>query len=92
MQGPTTDEAPTNTLTKTTHADERFRKAGLLLNHTTPARFRRDPQAHLATLRALVSERRELPVPEPPGLVVLGRGPLLPARAPWPQVKASRPR
>jgi len=69
---------------------ERFRKAGLLLNHATPARLRSDPAAHVATLGALVVERRALAVPEPPGLVVLGRGPLLPARSDWPQVETSR--
>lgn len=36
MQGPTTDEAPTNGLTKTTHADERT------FNDDDP----RDPVAH----------------------------------------------
>jgi hypothetical protein len=71
---------------------ERFRRAGLHLNHTTPSRFSRDPRSHVLALQVLIAERRALDVPEPPGLVVLGRGPLLPARTPWPQVLPSRPR
>jgi len=71
---------------------ERFRQAGLLLHHTTPARFRSDREAHIRSLQQRVIERRGLAVPEPPGLVVLGRGPLLPAREHWPQVLSSRPR
>ena len=69
---------------------ERFSRRGLYLNHTTPTRFSRDPAAHVAKLVTLVGERTSLAVPEPPGLVVLGRGPLLPARTPWPQVDSSR--
>jgi hypothetical protein len=69
---------------------ERFRAAGLHLNHTTPARFDGDPRAHLAQLGSLVEERQGLAVPEPAGLVVLARGPLLPDRSPWPQVDPSR--
>jgi hypothetical protein len=64
---------------------ERFTGAGLHLNHGTPGRFRSNPRAHLDKLARLVDERKALSVPEPPGLVVLGRGPLLPARTPWPQ-------
>jgi hypothetical protein len=71
---------------------ERFRLADLHLNHTTPTRFSKDPRAHVAKLRSLVEERRGLAAPEPAGLVVLGRGPLLPARTPWPQILPSRPR
>lgn len=69
---------------------EGFARAGLHLNHTTPTRFQRDPEAHVDKLIGLVVERRALAVPEPPGLVVLGRGPLLPDRSPWPQVPADR--
>jgi hypothetical protein len=67
-----------------------WRKAGLALDHVTPARFRDETDACLATLREAVEERRQLAVPEPPGLVVLGRGPLLPDRLPWPQVTGRR--
>lgn len=66
---------------------ERVARSGLHLNHTTPKRFAASPAAHVAKLIGLVAERRALPVPEPSGLVVLGRGPLLPARTPWPQVQ-----
>lgn len=68
----------------------RFGAVGLHLNHTTPSRFHADPRAHITQLRALVAARKALAVPEPPGLRVLGRGPLLPAREAWPQVDASR--
>jgi hypothetical protein len=71
---------------------ERFRQAGLLLHHTTPSRFRSNRDAHIRVLQALVAERRGLATPEPRGLVVLARGPLLPTREPWPQVLPSRPR
>lgn len=66
---------------------ERISRHGLYLNHTTPRRFEADPAAHVAKLASLVEERRALPDPEPPGLIVLGRGPLLPDRTPWPQVE-----
>lgn len=69
---------------------ERWEGAGLKLNHTTPARFRSDPTSHVRKLAGLVAVRRQLAAPEPPGLVVLGRGPLLPARTPWPQVGGRR--
>ncbi|MDP3714254.1 MAG: hypothetical protein Q8R60_17405 [Mycobacteriales bacterium] len=69
---------------------ERWRGVGLLLHHATPKRFRRDPAAHIRTLAGLAAERRTLLAPEPPGLVVLARGPLLPARTPWPQVEGRR--
>ncbi len=69
---------------------ERFRGHGLLLAHVTPARFGRDPLGHVAALRGLVAERASLSTPEPEGLLVLGRGPLMPARTPWPQVSPER--
>jgi hypothetical protein len=69
---------------------ERFHGQGLALSHITPARFRRAPRAHVAKLASLVEQRLALPRPEPEGLVVLGRGPLLPARTPWPQVPPYR--
>lgn len=69
---------------------ERFARRGLALAHVTPGRFRSNPAAHLGRLRELVVERRALSVPEPRGLVVLGRGPLLPARTAWPQVDPRR--
>lgn len=65
---------------------ERFQHHGLTLNHTTPQRFQRSPGAHVAKLEALVEIRRRLAVPEPAGLLVLARGPLLPHRSPWPTV------
>jgi hypothetical protein len=77
-------------LDRTLQRHDTFERHGLKLNHVTPARFRSDPRAHVDRLRELVEVRRALVVPEPPGLVVLGRGPLLPARTPWPQVDASR--
>jgi hypothetical protein len=77
-------------LDRTLLRHEQFRRAGLHLAHVTPGRFSQDPAGHVAHLRALVSERAQLAHPEPAGLVVLGRGPLLPARSPWPQVRADR--
>jgi hypothetical protein len=77
-------------LDKTLLRHERFETYGLKLNHVTPKRFRSDPEAHLRRLQELVATRQSLAVQEPPGLVVLGRGPLLPARTPWPQVDARR--
>jgi hypothetical protein len=79
-------------LDATLQRHEHFRRAGLLLSHITPTRFRAGPADHVAALRDLVAERKALTTPEPTGLVVLGRGPLLPARTPWPQVDPSRPR
>lgn len=67
-----------------------WRKAGLALDHVTPSRFRDDTDACLATLLEAIDERRRLAVPEPPRLVVLARGPLLPDRLPWPQVTGRR--
>jgi hypothetical protein len=69
---------------------EAFTSHGLALNHTTPARFRASPAAHLAKLAALTQERRAMLRPEPAGLVVLARGPLLPERSFWPLVPAHR--
>jgi hypothetical protein len=77
-------------LDRTLLRHEVFARHRLELAHITPSRFRSDPAAHVARLRQLVAARRTLSVPEPPGLVVLGRGPLLPARTDWPQVDASR--
>ena len=79
-------------LDATLRRHERFRQAGLLLNHTTPARFRSSPEGHIRVLQQRVAERRSLAAPEPAGLVVLARGPLLPGREPWPCVPSSRPR
>jgi hypothetical protein len=77
-------------LDRTLLRHEWFRVAGLHLAHVTPGRFSRDPEGHVAQLHALVAERAQLAHPEPEGLVVLGRGPLLPARSPWPQVAPDR--
>ena len=77
-------------LDRTLLRHETFTKPGLALAHITPGRFRSDPEAHVARLRELVAERRALSHPEPPGLVVLGRGPLLPRRTAWPQVDPTR--
>lgn len=77
-------------LDRTLLRHEGFRLGGLHLAHVTPRRFARDPERHLADLRGLVAERAALRHPEPEGLVVLGRGPLLPARSAWPQVSPER--
>lgn len=69
---------------------ERFDGYGLHLCHVTPSRLRADGRAHLAALREQVARRQALAVPEPPGLVVLARGPLFPARTPWPGGLARR--
>lgn len=69
---------------------ERFDGHGLHLCHVTPSRLRADSRGHLTTLREQLARRRALAVPEPPGLVVLARGPLLPARTPWPGGLAHR--
>jgi hypothetical protein len=70
---------------------ERWRQAGLHLDHVTPTRFRADPRAHLRLLADRVAERRRLLAPEPAGPgVVRPRPPLLPARTPWPQVDGLR--
>jgi hypothetical protein len=80
----------TSALDRTLQRHDRFRGAGLQLNHTTPGRFALDRRAHVRVLQGLVAERRSLALPEPPGLVVLGRGPLMPHRTAWPQVDPSR--
>jgi hypothetical protein len=77
-------------LDRTLLRHQAFDQHGLALNHVTPTRFRREPQAHLGRLYELVDVRRALAAPEPAGLLVLGRGPLLPARTPWPQVEPHR--
>lgn len=53
-------------------------RSGVELLHVSPSRFRRNPAAFLARLAAQVPERRALAAPEPRGLVVVPRGPLLP--------------
>lgn len=77
-------------LDRTLRRHETFRRHGLLLSHVTPTRFGRDPEGHLANLRSLIAERTALRTQEPERLLVLGRGPLLPARTPWPQVSPDR--
>jgi hypothetical protein len=57
---------------------DRARRAGIELHHVTPTRFRADPQAYVNRLREAYAVRRRLAVPEPPGLVVVRHGPLLP--------------
>jgi len=69
---------------------ERFAAHGLALCHVTPKRFAQSPAAHVTTLRGMLAARRAMECPEPPGLVVLARGPLLPARTPWPQMSPRR--
>lgn len=77
-------------LDRTLQRHDAFRSAGLHLNHVTPKGFSTEPAALVGRLAELVLERRALAVPEPAGLLVLARGPLLPARTPWPQVDPSR--
>jgi len=50
---------------------------GLSLVHVTPSRYRADPAAFHARLRAAVAARRRRGLGEPEGLVVTPRGPLL---------------
>lgn len=57
------------TLARHSRADRR----GVSLVHRSPVRFRRDPQGFVAELAERVAE-----VPEPRGLVVVPRGPVLP--------------
>lgn len=80
----------TDELDATLLRHERFGTHGLALCHVTPARFAQDPQAHVSTLRTQLAKRRALAVREPAGLVVLARGPLLPARTAWPQLVSQR--
>lgn len=56
---------------------ERAAAHGLSLVHVTPGRFRADPTAFVARLRAEVLARRRRGLGEPDGLVVIPRGPLL---------------
>jgi hypothetical protein len=53
---------------------ERARAYGVTLLHVTPNRYRTDPAGFVEHLLATVAARRE---PEPPGLEVIPRGPLL---------------
>lgn len=69
---------------------ERFAAHGLALCHVTPRRFAQSPAAHVTTLRGMLAARRAMEHPEPPGLVVLARGPLLPDRTAWPQMSPRR--
>jgi hypothetical protein len=69
---------------------ERFAAHGLALCHVTPRRFAQSPSAHVATLRGMLAARRAMESPEPAGLVVLARGPLLPDRTPWPELSPRR--
>ena len=55
----------------------RFERAGLSLCHATPARFRTNPAAFVAQLRAEVARRQPLGRTEPAGMVIVPRGPLL---------------
>ncbi len=77
-------------LDETLRRHQRFSDAGLLLSHVTPHRFQRDPSAHVVELQRLVRVRRALAQPEPVGLAVLARGPLLPARTAWPALSPRR--
>ena len=63
-----------DTLARHGHADA----YGLSLVHVTPSRYRADPAAFHARLRAAVAARRRRGHGEPEGLVVTPRGPLLP--------------
>lgn len=57
------------TLSRHARAD----RCGVALVHRSPTRFRQDPQGFVAELAERVAD-----VPEPPGLVVVPRGPVLP--------------
>lgn len=50
---------------------ELYERSGLELVHVTPARFRASPGAFVADLCVRAEERRALPQPEPPGLLVV---------------------
>lgn len=56
---------------------ERAGAHGLTLVHVTPSRYRADPAAFAARLLAAVADRERRGIPEPAGLVVTARGPLL---------------
>lgn len=62
----------------------RFADHHLRLDHTTPRRFRRHPQALVRRMGDLVVVRRALAQPEPADLRLLPVGPLLPLGATWP--------
>ena len=65
----------------------RAERRGVVLVHRSPSRFRQDPQGFVAELAARVAE-----VPQPPGLVVVPRGPVLPLpRRPTAAPVAGRP-
>ncbi len=57
--------------------DKRYSGAGLLLHHITPKRFRADSTAFVDTVLASAADRLARGVPEPAGLVIKPRGPLL---------------
>lgn len=63
---------------------ERFDAHDLELNHISPTRFRQNPPALVRRIAELVVVRRRLVVPEPAGLRVVPRGPLLPLGASLP--------
>lgn len=58
--------------------DKRFARAGLVLEHVTPQRFRAGPDAFVTGLLREAVRRRALGLAEPPGLLLVPRGPLLP--------------
>lgn len=60
-------------LDRTLARHARAERRGVTLVHRSPTRFRQDPQDFVRELAERVAE-----VPEPPGLVVVPRGPLLP--------------
>jgi hypothetical protein len=69
---------------------ERFAAHGLALCHVTPRRFTQSRAAHVTTLRGMHAVRRAMDRPEPAGLVVLARGPLMPHRTAWPEMSPRR--
>lgn len=70
----------TDLLDATLRRDRRFRQAGLELVHVTPGRYRREPEAFHSELLAAAAARQRAGTAEPPGLVVVPRGPLLRGR------------
>ena len=69
---------PRELLDMTLRRDRRFTRAGLLLEHVIPRRFRSDPAGYVYLLLATAPDRRAGPGPaEPSGLPVVPRGPLL---------------
>lgn len=57
--------------------DKAFSRAGLSLEHITPTRFRGDPAGFAQALRSEADRRTSSGIPEPSGLRLKPRGPLL---------------